>query len=106
MITLYKKIEKSKSNLRGIVELKKEDEPLLHPTMICLSAQSPYPKSVFGIIREGMRAARLRTSQSISGSYALSDFPINFVGLTYDYQGDGFGDSLAQDYFLPLFLPG
>lgn len=102
MITLYKKIEKSKSNLRGIVELKKEDEPLLHPTMICLSAQSSYPKSVFGIIREGMRAARLRTSQSISGSYALSDFPINFVGLTYDYQGDGFGDSLAQDYFLPL----
>lgn len=102
MVTLYKKIEKSKGNLHGFEELKVEDIPLLHPTMICLSAQSSRPKSAFGIVREGMRAARLRTSQGVAAKYALKDFPINFIGLTYDYKDKDLGVALAEDYFLPL----
>lgn len=102
MITLYRRVEKTKNNLRGIEELNRENNPLLHPTMICLSAQGSYPKSVFGIVREGMRAARLRTSQGVAGKYALNQFPINFVGVKYDYQGSSLGETLAQEYFLPL----
>ena len=102
MVTLYKRIEKNKNNFYGFEVLNKEDNPLLQPTMICLSAQAFHPKSVFGIVREGMRAARLRTSQGIAGRYALKEFPINFVGLTYDFKGNGLGVDLAVDYFLPL----
>lgn len=102
MITLYKKVNKTKENLYGFDALNKDDIPLLKPTMICLSAQASYSKSIFGIVREGMRAARLRTSQGVAGKYALNDFPINFVGVHYDYKGNGLGNDLAQDYFLPL----
>lgn len=102
MVTLYKKVDKTKENLYGFDVLNKDDIPLLKPTMICLSAQASYSKSIFGIVREGMRAARLRTSQGVAGKYALNDFPINFVGVHYDYKGNGLGNDLAQDYFLPL----
>lgn len=102
MVTLYKKVDKTKENLYGFDVLNKDDISLLKPTMICLSAQASYSKSIFGIVREGMRAARLRTSQGVAGKYALNDFPINFVGVHYDYKGNGLGNDLAQDYFLPL----
>lgn len=102
MITLHKRIEKNKKKLRGIEVLYPEDNPLLQPTMLCLSAQTMYPKSIYGIVREGMRAARLRTSQGIGAKYALDNFPINFVGATYDNQGNSFGESIAEEYFKPL----
>ena len=102
MVTLYKRVEKTKSNLHGFITLDKNDNPLKYPTMICLSAQASHPKSVFGIVREGMRAARLRTSQGKAGNYALNGFPINFVGITYDYKDEEFGTALARNYFLPL----
>lgn len=102
MVTMFQKINKSKKNLFGFQELRIEDKPLLKPTMICLSAQARHAKSVYGIVREGMRAARLRTTQDRAAKYDLANFPVQFVGLSYDYQDKSFEDSIAQDYFLPI----
>lgn len=102
MVTMFQKIVKSKKNLFGFQELRKEDKPLLNPTMICLSAQARHAKSVYGIVREGMQAARLRTTQDRAAKYDLANFPVQFVGMSYDYQNKSFEDSIAQDYFLPI----
>lgn len=102
MVTMFQKIDKSKKNLFGFQELRKEDKPLLKPTMICLSAQARHAKSIYGIVREGMQAARLRTTQNRAAKYALNDFPIQFVGMSYDYKDNSFEDSIAKDFFLPI----
>lgn len=102
MVTMFQKINKSKKNLFGAQELNIKDKPLLKPTMICISAQARHAKSVHGIVREGMQAARLRTTQNRAAKYDLDSFPVQFVGVSYDYKDKSFEDSLAQDYFLPI----
>lgn len=37
-----------------------------------------HPKSVFGIIREGMQAARIRTTQENGPGYDIKNFPAHF----------------------------
>lgn len=102
MVTMFQKMDKSKKNIFGFQELRKEDKPLLKPTMICLSAQARHAKSVYGIVREGMQAARLRTTQNRAAKYELTSFPVQFVGMSYDYNDQSFEDSIAQDFFVPI----
>ena len=79
MLKLYEKIARTEENLLGIQELEKET-PIIgkEPCLLCISAQSMHPKSVFGIIREGMQAARIRTSQENGPGYDIKKLSISF----------------------------
>lgn len=105
MLKLYEKIARTEENLLGIQELEKET-PIIgkEPCLLCISAQSMHPKSVFGIIREGMQAARIRTSQENGPGYDIKNFPSHFLGLSFqqDEEYKNQGVELAETYFLPI----
>lgn len=107
MITVYKKVDKTVDNLLGIEEIK-DVNSLDKPILICLSAQDFYDKSVFGTIREGMRGARLLTSNDMAGRYKTNGFPVDFLGLKFKKD-----EEYSQNYIeivdkliLPLLFKG
>lgn len=105
MITIYERVPKTRENAYGIKELAKEDSLIgKEPCLLCISAQNMYKKSVFGIIREGMQASRIRTTEEIGPGYDIKDFPVHFLGLTFqeDEKYKTPGEELAQEYIIPL----
>ena len=101
MIKVYKKCEKSLDNPHGIVEIKSLDKPFL----MCLSAQDMMEKSVFGIIKEGARSARVRTSDELAGGFKIDELDIDFLGVLYKREDikDKKSDELVDKFFFPLF---
>lgn len=105
MLKIYEKVSKTQNNLLGIVEREKNKSLIgEEPCLLCISAQTMHPKSVFGIIREGMRAARLRTTEEIGAGYDIKDFPVHFLGMTFqsDEHYKNPGQELAETQFFPL----
>lgn len=82
MLQVYKKVEKSLDNLNG-VELIQKLEELNKPFLLCLSAQDNNPNSVFGIIKEGARAARVNTKDEMAAGFKINEFPVAFLGLKF-----------------------
>lgn len=82
MIKIYKKCEKSTDNLFGIKEIDLDNYN--KPFLLCISAQEKDDKSVFGIIKEGARAARVRTTDEYAAGYKIDEMPIDFLGLKFD----------------------
>ena len=91
MITVYKKVEKSKEIPTGFIETKVEDCD--KPFLFCISAQHQVPKSIFGIIRAGAQAARVFTTQENAAGFKVDHMPVSFLGLRFkpddDYSKSG-----------------
>lgn len=96
---LYKKVKKSESNLKGI-ELCQNNPFVLGPCLLCIAA-IPHDKSVFGLAREGMEAARLRTSKSTASGYDIENNPVSFLALPNPKDQENLKD-LVDTYILPL----
>lgn len=92
MLQVYKKIEKSLDNLYGAVSIQNLEE-LNKPFLLCLSAQDSNPKSIFGIIKEGARAARVNTTDEMAAGFKIDEFPIAFLGLKFEKD-----DSYKKNY--------
>lgn len=105
MLEVYKKVEKSLNNLYG-VELIQKIEELNQPFLLCLSAQDNNPKSVFGIIKEGARAARVNTKDEMAAGFKINEFPVAFLGLkfqkdeSYNKNYEEIVDSLLYPYLV------
>lgn len=83
MLEVYKKIEKTMDNPYGTIKITNIDE-LKKPFLLCLSAQDMNPKSVFGIIKEGARAARVNTTDEVAAGFKIGEFPVDFLGLSFE----------------------
>ena len=105
MINIYKKIDKDKSNLFGMIEvtdLRELDKPFL----LCLSAHNNYDKSLYGMIREGAQAARLYTTVEDAARYQLSGFPADFIGFRFtsdEHYSENYLE-LAEQFFFPFLM--
>ena len=103
MLNVYRKCEKSLDNLYGIEEI--EDlESYDKPFLLCISAQDNNPKSVFGLIKEGARAARVRTSDELAGGFKIDEVPLDFLGIKYDFKNikDKKHKSLLDNFIYPF----
>ena len=85
MIEIYKKCEKSIDNKYGIEKIDNLDE-LRKPFLMCLSSTED-DNSVFGLIKEGARAARVRTTDEYAGGFKIDEMPVNFLGVKMSNQG-------------------
>jgi len=106
MLSIYKKVEKKEDNLYGAISINSIEE-LKKPFLLCLSAQDNNNKSVFGIIKEGARAARVYTTDEIGAGFKIDEFPVDFLGVKFT------GDEIYKnnyeeivDTFLYPFLIG
>ena len=105
MITMYERTKKDNQNLYGVNKIASTENPFIErPCLLCISAQDMHMKSVFGIIREGMQAARLRTTQEDGPGYDIKDFPASFLGMTFqkDDRYENSGIELAERYLEPI----
>ena len=87
MLTIYNKVDKSEENTSGF-QVVPSVEQLERPFLLCLSAQNNYSKTIFGIMREGAQAARLLTTQGVAGRFKLNEFPVDFLGVRFERDGD------------------
>lgn len=105
MIRLYEKTTKTIDNLYGIKEI--QDNPFLNnPCLLCLSSQDNYSKSVFGLIRAGMQAARLRTTVERASKYNSKNFPVKFLGVSFKRENleEKSSIHIANKYLIPLVV--
>ena len=107
MLRLFKKCEKSVNNPYGVKEIKDFDT-YDQPFLLCISAQDKNDKSVFGIIKEGARAARVRTSDELAGGFKIDEMGIDFLGLKCEYANikDKKSTSLVDDFLYPFLKRG
>ena len=74
MLQVYKKVEKSLDNPYGAISIQNLEE-LNKPFLLCLSAHDSNPKSIFGIIKEGARAARVNTTDEMAARFKIDELP-------------------------------
>lgn len=82
MLEVYKKVEKTKDNPYGVVLIQNIEE-LNRPFLLCLSAQDTHPKSIFGMIKQGAKAARVNTTDEFAAGFKIDEFPIDFLGVKF-----------------------
>ena len=80
MFKIIKKCEKSEDNPYGIIEINSLSE-LNKPFLMCLSSIEDDNNSVFGLIKEGARAARVRTTDELAGGFKIDEMPFDFLGI-------------------------
>ncbi|MCX4364273.1 MAG: hypothetical protein OSJ70_00680 [Bacilli bacterium] len=83
MIKVYKRIEKSLDNPFGILEVDNLKD-LNKPFLMCLSAHENLAKSVFGMIKMGANAARVNTPFEYAAGFKIEEFPVDFLGVTFE----------------------
>ena len=105
MIHLYKKVEKTRENPFGVIEITKPEE-LTKPFLLCISAQDSVDKSVYGIIKEGAQAARVYTTEEDALGYKIDEFPIDFLGIDYkkEKEEDEKYKELVDQYIFPIII--
>lgn len=94
VLKVYKKVEKSLDNPFGILDvhsLKDLDKPFL----LCLSAQDNYAKSIFGMIKMGANAARVNTTEEFAAGFKIDEFPVDFLGLSFE-KDDNYKNSYEE----------
>lgn len=104
MLSIYKKVEKKDDNLYGAISISGIE--IKKPFLLCLSAQDNYNKSVFGIIKEGARAARVYTTDEIGACFKIDDFPIDFLGVkfTSDEMYKSNYDEIVDTFLYPFLI--
>jgi len=107
MLKIFKKCEKSLDNLYGVQEIEDLDS-YDKPFLLCISSQDVFDKSVFGLIKEGARAARVRTSDELAGGFKIDEMPFDFLGVKYEYKNikDEKYSSLLDDFIYPFLKKG
>lgn len=83
MIYLYKKVDKKKNNTFGFTEITGVKD-LNKPFLLCLSGNDNYDKSVFGVMRAGVQAARGYTTKEMAAGFILNSLPIDFLGISFE----------------------
>ena len=91
MYILYKKVPKNESNLRGIEQVKEDENPFMDgPCLLCVSAQydnSVAKKSNFGIVKEAMKMMRMRVRNIYNAGFDLDGFPVTLLAMEKDSNG-------------------
>ena len=91
MYILYKKVPKNERNLRGIEQVKEDENPFMDgPCLLCVSAQydnSLAKKSNFGIVKEAMKMMRMRVRNIYNAGFDLDGFPVTFLAIEKDSNG-------------------
>ncbi len=105
MISLYRKVDKSLANTYGYVSIKNVKD-IKKPFLLCLSGLLNYDKSIFGMMREGARAARVYTTKEIAAGYSLDTMPIDFLGMRFipDNNYKNFSQELVEKFFFPFLF--
>ena len=80
---IYKKCEKNVLNEYGIMEINSFSE-ITRPFLFCIASLDD-DNSTFGVIKEGARAARVRTTDELAGGFKIDEMPADFLG----YKDDG-----------------
>ena len=99
MINFYKKCEKNELNPKGVIKIESIQD-IENPFLLCLTTQENIDNSVFGIIKEGARAARVRTSDELAGGFKIDDMPFDFIGVKYNEE-DGVFQSI-DDFIISI----
>ena len=99
MIKVFKKCEKSIDNKYGIKEITNLEE-LEKPFLMCLSSKED-DNSLFGLIKEGARACRVRTTDELAGGFKIEEMPVNFLCIKYE-NGKGSFNNIVDDVLYPL----
>ncbi len=85
MINIYRKCEKSIDNNYGIKTIVSLDE-INKPFLMCISSMED-DNSTFGIIKEGARSCRVRTTDELSGGFKIDEMNALFLGFREDKNG-------------------
>ena len=107
MIQIFRKREKSIEDPQGCEELT-DFENYDRPFMMCLSSQDLIDNSVFGLIKEGARAARVRTTDELAAGFKIDKMPFDFLGLKYipDKVKNQRESKLVNDFIYPFLKKG
>lgn len=105
MITIYKKIEKNINCPSGICKIE-DIQSLDKPFLLCLSAQNNHDKSIYGIMREGASISRVYTTNEEGARYKIDDFPVDFLGLRYQKDGQNRKnyEEIVDDFLYPYLI--
>ena len=104
MFKIYKKCEKCIDNPKGIIEIYNLSE-YNNPFMLCLSSDEKNDNSIFGVIKEGARAARVCTSDEFASGYKIDDMQVDFLGIKY-FNENGHNNNLVDDFIYPYLKKG
>lgn len=97
---VYKKCEKTVDNEYGIIEINSVSE-ITKPVLICMSSLED-DNSTFGTIKEGARAARVRTTDELAGGFKIDEMPVDFLGIRSET--DGPFRNIADDFLYPIIV--
>lgn len=100
MIRIFKKCEKSVDNPYGIIDIKSYEE-INKPFLFCISSLED-DNSSFGIVKEGARAARVRTTDELAGGFKINEMGVDFIGYKNDI--DGHFNNLVDDFLYPMLV--
>ena len=113
MYKLYKRVPKTKDFMYGVKPIEESENPFLEgPCLLCISGQydnSLAKKSNFGVVKEGMKMARLRVRGQKNAGFDVKDFPVSFLAIELDKKDEE--RSMTQEeritefvtkYFVPL----
>lgn len=95
---IYKKCEKTVDNEYGIIEINSYTE-VTKPFLICMSSLDD-DNSSFGTIKEGARAARVRTTDELAGGFKIDEMPVDFLGIKNEL--DGPFRNIVDDFLYPM----
>ncbi len=98
---IFKKCEKTLENPLGFEEITNYDN-YDRPFMLCISAQESYENSIYGIVKEGARAARIRTTDELAGGFKINEMPFDFLGIKNDKNEK----DLVDDFIYPFLKRG
>lgn len=104
MFKIYKKCEKSIDRPNGVMEIENLSE-YNNPFMLCMSSDETVDNSIFGVIKEGARAARVCTTDEFAGGYKIDDMKVDFLGVKY-FNEDVNNNSLVDDFIYPYLKKG
>lgn len=101
MVELYKKVNKSRDNLKGIVRFQEGENPFTKPCLLCLSAQTGHDKSVFGAAKVGAAMAGCRVRGHYNGGYDIDDMPVSFLASRVSEREESTSE-FVDTYLVPL----
>lgn len=87
MFKIYRKCEKTENNIFGVEKLK-DFSNIDKPFLMCIAPRENDNNSVFGIIKEGARAARVRTSDELAGGFKIDEMGVNFLGIKFEKENE------------------
>ena len=101
MVELYRKVNKSKDNLMGFVQIPEGENPFTKPCLVCLSAQTGHDKSVFGAAKVGAAMARCRVRGHYMGGLDIESMPISFLASRVSEREES-ASEFVDTYLVPL----